>query len=224
VFVTQSAKIFWINGYTQKQELANSLTHGFAAVIAAAGVAFLIVMASLRGNAWHIVSFSVYGGTLFILYLTSTLYHGLSSPGAKRVFEVLDHSFIFLLIAGTYTPFTLVTLHGAWGWSLFGIVWGLAVAGVIYKLSFTRRHRIFSTCLYIALGWIVVIALKPLMAALPTGGFVLLVLGGVCYSFGTYFYHNEKWYYSHAVWHLFVLAGSFFHYCAILFYVLPERV
>jgi hemolysin III len=216
------AKITW--GYTPKQELANSLIHGIGAVVAAAGTAFLIVMACLRGSAWHIVSFSVYGGTLFLLYLTSTLYHSLTSPGAKRVFEVLDHSFIFLLIAGTYTPFTLVTLHGPWGWSLFGVVWGLAVAGIIYKASFTRSHHFFSTCLYIGLGWIVVLALKPLLAVLPLGGFILLVLGGVSYSFGTYFYHNEKFYYSHAVWHLFVLAGSFFHYCAILFYVLPERV
>jgi hemolysin III len=212
------------HSYSPQQEIANSVTHGIGAIVAGAGVAFLIVLACLRGSVWHIVSFGVYGGTLFVLYLTSTLYHGLTSPRAKRVFEVLDHSFIFLLIAGTYTPFLLVTLHGAWGWSLFGVVWGLAVMGIVYKVFFTGRHPVFSTCLYIGLGWIVLLALKPLMAVLPIGGFLLLISGGACYSLGTFFYHDERWYFSHAVWHLFVLAGSFFHYFAILFYVLPEKV
>ncbi len=218
-----AAKAPWRSDYTPKQEIANSLTHGIGAAVALAGVTILIVLASLRGNAWHIVSVSIYGATLFILYLTSTLYHGLTAPRAKQVFEILDHSFIFLLIAGTYTPFMLVTLRGAWGWSLFGLVWGLGAVGIVYKIFFTGRHPYFSTGLYIALGWSVLLALKPLMAVLPAGGFVLLVLGGASYSLGTYFYHNERWYYSHAVWHLFVLAGSFFHYLAILFYVLPPQ-
>lgn len=210
--------------YTPKQELANSLTHGMGAAVVAAGAALLIVLACTQGGVWHIVSFSIYGGTLFLLYLTSTLYHGLKSPRAKRVFEVLDHSAIFLLIAGTYTPFMLVTLHGAWGWTLFGIVWGLGTVGIVYKVFFTGHHPFFSTLLYIGIGWIVLLALKPLLSALPTGGFVLLILGGLFYTLGTVFYHNEKFQYSHAVWHLFVLAGSIFHYLAILFYVLPKKV
>jgi hemolysin III len=204
--------------------MANRLTAGMGAVFVAAGAAVLIIFACLKGNAWHIVSFSIYGGTLFLLYLTATLYHSLKSPGAKKFFEILDHSAIFLLIAGTYTPFTLVTLRGPWGWSLFGVVWGLGIVGIIYKILFIGRHRLFSTCLYIGLGWMAILALKPLMAALPTGGMILLLLGGICYSFGTIFYHREKVYYSHAVWHLFVLAGSLFHYFAILFYVLPEKI
>ena len=191
------------------------------AVLVALGTAWLIVLACLRGNAWHIVSFSVYGGTLFFLYLTATLYHGLRAPGAKRFFEMLDHSAIFLLIAGTYTPFTLVTLRGPWGWSLFGVVWGLGIVGIVYKMFFTGKHRIFSTSVYIGLGWMALLALKPLMTALPTGGMILLVSGGLCYSLGTVFYHGEKFYYSHAIWHLFVLGGSLFHFLAVLFYVLP---
>ena len=181
-------------------------------------------MACLKGNVWHIVSFSVYGGPLFLLYLIATLYHSLKSPGAKRFFEMLDHSAIFLLIAGTYTPFTLVTLRGPWGWSLFGVVWGLGLLGIVYKFFCTGKHPVFSTTLYIGMGWMALLALRPLLSALPWGGMLLLILGGVSYSFGTVFYHREKLYYSHAVWHLFVLAGSLFHYLAILFYVLPERV
>lgn len=213
-----------VSKYTLQQERANGLTHGIGAAVAAAGAAVLIVLACLRGNAWHIVSFSLYGGTLFLLYLTSTLYHALRAPKAKRIFETLDHSAIYLLIAGTYTPFLLVTLHGAWGWSLFGVVWGLGLAGIVYKIFFIGRHRLFSTLLYIGIGWIAILALKPLLAALPLGGMALLLCGGACYSLGTIFYHNERLYYSHAVWHLFVLAGSLFHYFAILFYVLPQKV
>ena len=209
--------------YTAKQERANGVTAGTGAVLAAAGGAFLITLACLKGTAWHIVSFSVYGGTLFLLYLISTLYHSLRPSRAKQVFEVLDHSSIYLLIAGTYTPFMLVTLRGPWGWSLFGVVWGLGIVGITYKLFFTGRHRIFSTGFYIALGWMALLALKPLLCALPAGGMALLVLGGISYSAGTVFYHGKKPYYSHALWHLFVLAGSLFHYFAILFYVLPER-
>ena len=210
--------------YTAKQESANRLTAGAGAVLVVIGTALLIVMACLKGDAWHIVSFSIYGGTLFLLYLIATLYHSLRSPGAKRVFEMLDHSAIFLLIAGTYTPFTLVTLRGPWGWSLFGVVWGLGIVGIVYKIFFTGRHKFFSTFLYIALGWMALLAFKPLLANLASGGMVLLILGGLSYSLGTVFYHREKFYYSHAIWHLFVLAGSLFHYFAILLYVLPGRV
>ncbi len=218
-----AAVTYGISTYTPQQELANRLTAGLGAVLVGAGTALLIVLACLKGNAWHIVSFSVYGGTLFLLYLTATLYHSFRSPGARRFFEKLDHSAIFLLIAGTYTPFTLVTLRGAWGWSLFGVVWGISLLGIVYKLFFTGRHRIFSTLLYIGLGWMALLAFKPLISALSMGGMVLLVLGGISYSFGTVFYHRERLYYSHAIWHLFVLVGSLFHYFAILYYVLPAK-
>ncbi len=210
--------------YTAKQEMANCLTAGMGVVLVGAGTIFLIVLACLEGNAWHVVSFSIYGGTLVLLYLTATLYHSFRSPGVKRFFEKLDHSAIFLLIAGTYTPFTLVILRGAWGWSLFGIVWGISLLGIVYKLLFTGRHRVFSTLLYIGLGWMALLAFKPLMSALSIRGMILLFLGGVSYSFGTVFYHRKNFYYSHAIWHLFVLTGSLFHYFAILYYVLPTKV
>ncbi len=209
--------------YTHRQEIANSLTAGIGAFLVGLGAAWLIVLACLRGNAWHIVSFSVYGGSLFLLYLTATLYHSLKGRSAKKIFEILDHSAIFLLIAGTYTPFTLVSLRGPWGWSLFGVVWGLGIVGIIYKIFYTGKHQLFSTALYIGLGWMAVLALKPLMEVLPLGGMVLLFCGGAFYSLGTFFYHREKFYYSHAVWHLFVLGGSFCHYLAILFYLLPAK-
>jgi len=212
----------WMARYTPRQELANSLTHGIGTAVVTGAAALLIVLACLRGNVWHIVSFSIYGGTLFILYLTSTLYHSLRSPKAKRIFEVLDHSAIFLLISGTYTPFLLVTLRGPWGWSLFGVVWGLSAAGIVYKIRFTGRHRLVSTFIYIGMGLLVLIALKPLWAALSFGGMALLALGGLCYISGTVFYHGKNLVYSHAIWHLFVLAGSLFHYFAIYFYVLPR--
>jgi hemolysin III len=210
--------------YSPRQELANALTHGAGAILVAGAVALLIAMACFRGSVWHIVSFSIYGGTLLTLYLVSTLYHGLRSPKAKRVLEVLDHSAIFLVISGTYTPFLLVPLNGPWGWSLFGVIWGISLLGILYKIRYTGRHRLFSTCLYIGMGLLVLIALKPLLATLPLGGFLLLMLGGLCYIGGTFFYHGERLVYSHAIWHLFVLAGSLIHYFAILFYVLPIKV
>ena len=163
--------------YTLKQEKANLLTALLGTILVLLGTAVLVVLACTRGNVWHIVSFSLYGATLFLLYLTATIYHGLRPSGAKRVFEILDHSAIFLLIAGTYSPFTLVVLRGPWGWSLFGVVWGLGILGIVYKLFFIGRHGLFSTSIYIGLGWIAVLALKPLMTALAPGGMVLLVLG-----------------------------------------------
>ena len=219
--MTKVSPAEWQPRYTGKQELANGLTHGIGTALATAAAAVLITLACLRGNVWHIVSFSIYGGTLLILFLTSTLYHSLRSPKAKHVFEILDHSAIFLLISGTYTPFLLVTIRGPWGWSLFGVVWGISLVGIAYKVRFTGRHKLFSTGLYIGLGLLVLIALKPLLAALPMGGLILLGLGGLCYISGTVFYHGHRLVYSHALWHLFVLAGSLFHYFAIYFYVLP---
>ena len=207
--------------HTLRQEIANSVTHGIGTALSVAGLTLLVVLASLRGSARHVVSVAVYGTTLVLLYLASTLYHAIQHDGAKRVLKILDHAAIFLLIAGTYTPFTLVSLRGPWGWSLFGAVWGLAAVGIVFKLFFTGRYEGFSTAVYLLMGWIIAVALKPLAMALPTGGIVLLLLGGVAYSAGVIFYVQKRPY-AHAVWHLFVIAGSLCHFFSILLYVLPR--
>ena len=204
-----------------KEELANSITHGVGLALSAAGGVVLIVLAALRGDAWHVVSVSVFGATLVMLYSASMVYHIVRSPRAKRVFRILDHSSIYLLIAGTYTPFLLVNMRGGWGWTLFGLVWGLAVLGILFKSFFVERFAFASTAVYLAMGWIVVIAVKPLLASVAGGGIALLLAGGVAYSLGVVFFAWERFPFNHAIWHLFVLAGSVFHYLAVLFYVLP---
>lgn len=210
--------------YTRGEELANSITHGTSALLTCAGAAVLITLASLNASAWHIVSFSIFSGALILLFVFSTLYHSFKSPKVKYVFEVLDHSAIFLVIAGTYTPITLVTLHGPLGWWLFGIVWGLALAGIVMKAFFTGRFRLVSTLIYLGMGWMIMMAGKPLVASLPAGGITFLVLGGVFYSLGSLFYLSKKLPYHHAIWHLFVFAGALCHYFTLLFYVLPQKV
>jgi len=210
--------------YTRGEELANSITHGTSALLTCAGAAVLITLASLNASAWHIVSFSIFSGALILLFVFSTLYHSFRSHRVKYVFEVLDHSAIFLVIAGTYTPITLVTLHGPLGWWLFGIVWGLALAGIVMKAFFTGRFRLVSTLIYLGMGWMIMMAGKPLVASLPAGGITFLVLGGVFYSLGSLFYLSKKLPYHHAIWHLFVFAGALCHYFTLLFYVLPQKV
>ncbi len=207
--------------YSAGEELANSLTHGLGFVLALAGLTVLVVFAALYGSARHIVACSIYGAMLVILYAASTLYHSLTSPRAKAFLQVIDHAAIFLLIAGTYTPFTLVTLRGGWGWSLFGVIWGLAILGILLQVTALRQVTWLMLILYTSMGWIVVIALKPLLAALATGGLVFLVLGGLMYTLGIIFYVRKSIRFSHAVWHLFVLAGSILHFFAILFFVIP---
>ena len=207
--------------YTVGEEIANSLTHGVGAVLAIGGSALLVTLAAMRGDVSHVVSCSIFGGAMVVLYTASTLYHSVTTPRAKRVLQVLDHAAIFLLIAGTYTPFTLVSLRGPWGWSLFGTVWGLAAAGIILEIAFPRRWPAFSLALYVAMGWVVVVAVKPLIAVLPTGGLVLLVLGGLAYTVGIIFYAWRRLPYGHAIWHLFVLVGTILHFFAVLFYVVP---
>ncbi|MFH0981192.1 MAG: hemolysin III family protein [Planctomycetota bacterium] len=208
--------------YSRGQETANSITHGLGIVLSVAGLAVLVVLAALRGTAWHVVSFSVYGVTLVLLFTASTLYHSFRSPRVKRVLRVIDHSSIYLLIAGSYTPLTLVPLRGAWGWSLFGCVWAIALAGIFVKAYYTGRFRLLSTLVYLALGWLAVVAVKPLLGMLPVAGFLWLLAGGVVYSSGTVFYSWKKLPYHHAIWHLFVLAASICHYIAIVLYVLPS--
>jgi hemolysin III len=209
--------------YSVREEIAHSATHGLGIVLSLAGLAALVATASRTGDAWDVVASAVYGVTLVLLYLTSTLYHSIPHPPAKRLLRVLDHSAIYLLIAGTYTPFTLVSLRGPWGWTLFGLVWGLAALGVTLKVAAMGRFRGLSLALYLGMGWLVVIALGPLTAALARGGMVLLVLGGIAYTSGVLFYVWRRLPYHHAVWHAFVLAGSVLHFFAILLYVVPGR-
>lgn len=201
-------------------ERFSGVSHLVGAVLALAGMVILIVMASRQGDFWKIVSFSVYGSTLFFLYLVSTLYHSLRGK-AKIFFRSMDHSAIYLLIAGTYTPFTLVTLHGTWGWSLFGVIWVLAMTGLVLDAMLPKREpRIWPVVIYVLMGWLIVIALKPLLRALPPAGFRCLLAGGLFYTVGVIFFAlDEKMRHAHGVWHLFVLAGSVSHYFAILFYV-----
>jgi hemolysin III len=207
--------------YTLGEEIANSVIHGVGVVLAIAGLIVLTSYASLFGDVWHVVSCSIFGATLVLLYTASTLYHGIQSPIAKRVLRLVDHSAIFLLIAGTYTPFTLVNLRGPWGWSLFGVVWGIAVLGIIFEVIFIDRWKILPVVIYVAMGWLIVAAIRPLLSALALGGLVLLAGGGLCYTLGVIFYVSKKMPYHHAIWHLFVLAGSTLHFFAVLFYVIP---
>jgi len=204
-----------------KEETINALTHGLGALLSLAGLAVLVTMAALHGDAWHIVSCSIYGATLVLLFSSSTLYHSFRSQRVKYVFRIIDHASIYLLIAGTYTPFVLVNLRGRWGWSLFGVIWGLALAGIVFQVFFVDRFRLAQTLIYLAMGWLVVVAVKPLFTYVPRPGLLWLLAGGLCYTVGALFYLWKKLPYHHAVWHLFVLGGSVCHYFAILFYVLP---
>jgi hemolysin III len=200
-------------------ERMNSITHLLGVVLAIVGLIFLVVRAALTGDPWKIVSCSIYGGTLVTLYTSSTLYHSIQGA-SKRVFQKFDHSAIYLLIAGSYTPFTLVTLRGAWGWSLFGVVWGLAVIGILQDILFAKRRGILSVIIYLLMGWIAMVAIRPLSRALPGAGMTLLVAGGLFYTIGVVFYAlDKKIVHSHGIWHLFVLAGSACHFFTIFMYV-----
>ena len=210
-----------LNHYSPGEEIANSITHGIGIVLAIAALGTMTAFAGIYGNAWHIVSVSIYGTTLILLYTASTLYHSIRNPRVKKILQVLDHSAIYLLIAGTYTPFTLVSLRGPWGWWLFGVIWGFAVLGAVVQFSLMKRWQAVSLGLYIGMGWAIVVAIKPLIVSVATGGIVLLVLGGLAYTTGILFYCWEKLKFNHAVWHLFVLTGSILHFFAVLFYVLP---
>jgi hemolysin III len=203
-----------------KSERFNSISHLIGAVLALAGAVVLVVVASRGGDTRRIVSFSIYGATLFLLYLISTLYHGLPTGRAKHVFRVLDHQAIYLLIAGSYTPFTLVTLDGIVGWWLFGAIWGMAVLGLVLDALPRRGARVVPLIIYFVMGWLIVLAINPLLAALPRTGFIWLLTGGLLYTSGIVFFALDRRYpWMHGVWHLFVLAGSISHYVAILVYV-----
>jgi len=198
------------------EELANSLTHGVGLILSIAGFATLLSLAVMRGNGWRIVSCAIYGSTLLCLYAASTFYHGMRSRRLKRILNICDHSAIYLLIAGTYTPFLLVNLRGGWGWSLFGVIWGLAMAGILFKVWFVEHSSVLSTAVYLLMGWLALVAVKPMLVRIPASGLLWLLAGGVFYTVGVVFYAWKKVPYNHAIWHGFVLAGSTCHYFAVL--------
>lgn len=204
------------------EAIANSVSHGVGALLSVAGLVLLVVLAILHGGTTLIISVSVYGVSLCLLYTISTLYHAMRPPGVRRVFRILDHSSIYLLIAGTYTPFSLVLLRGGWGWTLFGLVWSFAVIGLVFKAFATGKYPRLSSALYIGMGWLVILAIKPLLAVLPLPGFFWVFLGGVFYTGGVVFYAKDRIPYFHMVWHLCVLAGSACHFFAIFRYVLER--
>ena len=203
------------------EELANALTHGVGFVLAVACLVVGVTFAALYRDAWTITSVSIYGATLCLLYLASTLYHGIRNPRAKHVLNIIDHASIYVLIAETYTPFTLGPLreNGGWGWSLFGVIWALAMIGVLFQTVAIHRFRILSTLTYILMGWLVVIAVKPLWDTVGLGGVLWLAGGGLCYTIGVIFYAMKNTPYAHAIWHLFVLGGSLLHFFGVLFTV-----
>jgi len=200
------------------EEIANSVSHAVGLVAALAAAPFLVVHAVRRGGTGTIVGASVFAAAMVLLYLTSTLYHALPGKRAKRVFQVIDHGAIFLLIAGTYTPFTLGVLRGGWGWTLFGVVWGLAAVGVALKAVGRLRHPILSTLLYVGMGWLILIAIRPLWLRVPVEGLLWLLAGGIAYTTGLGFFAARGMRYSHFVWHVFVLAGTACHFFAVLWY------
>ncbi len=212
----------WEITESREEEVANATLHGLGAAMGVAVLVVLVVLSALHGTAINIVTSAVFGGSLVLLYLSSTLYHAFTWPRAKQFWELMDHSVIYVLIAGTYTPFALVTLGGAWGWSMFGVVWGLAAAGIVVQVVFPGRFRPLMTALYIAMGWLVVVAGIPLFSALAPAGIAWVAAGGVLYSVGVFFYYKKRFTFSHAVWHVFVLAGSACHVVAILNYVVPR--
>jgi hemolysin III len=205
---------------TLGEEIANSVTHGVGLLLSVAALAFLVVATAATSDPWRVTAASVYGATLVLLYATSTVYHALPGHRVKAVFQRLDHAAIYLLIAGTYTPFVLVPLRGGWGWSLFAVVWGLAVLGIVLKSVFGIRLAVLSTVVYLAMGWLIVVAVGPLAARVPAVGLRWLVAGGVFYTLGVIFFAWERARYSHAIWHLFVLAGSAAHFWAVVRYAL----
>ena len=208
--------------YKLGEEIAHSVTHGVGIIFAIAALVVLTAYTGSSGSARHVVGCGIFGATLVFLYMASTLYHTIHSPHAKTVLRVLDHSAIFLLIAGTYTPFTLVNLHGPWGWSLFGLIWGLAILGIALQFSLLRRYPFLRVVLYVAMGWLAILAIKPLALSVPPVGLMLLIAGGVAYTAGITFYVWHRLPYHHAIWHVFVLAGSVFHFFSVFYSVIPS--
>jgi hemolysin III len=208
--------------YSVGEEIANAITHGLGVLLSISGLTLLIVYSSIYGNAWHVASSIVYGVALILLYLASTLYHSIPFPRVKHVLRIIDHSSIYLLIAGTYTPFTLVTLRDAGGFWLFGIIWGIALAGIAVEAFWLHRPKWITAFGYVVMGWLIIVKVEPLLANLSPPGLWLLIGGGIAYTSGTIFYVMKKVPYMHAVWHVFCLAGSVLHFLAVVLYVLPS--
>jgi hemolysin III len=207
--------------YPREEEVVNILSHAGGLLLSVAALVLLVVRASLHGNGWHVVSFSIFGASLVALYGASTAYHSAQKPKLRERLRVIDHAAIYILIAGTYTPFTLVTLKGAVGWVVFGVCWAMALAGVVLKLYFTGRYHRVSTAMYLFMGWVIVFAIKPLVANLSSEGLFWLVVGGLSYTVGAVFFCLGKVKFNHALFHAFVLLGSISHFIAVYFYVLP---
>lgn len=199
------------------EEIFNSITHGIGTLLSIAALVLLVVFAAIKGSVWHVVSFSIFGSTMVLLYLSSTLYHSFTKEKIKNVFVRLDHAAIFLLIAGTYTPFVLTTIRGALGWTLFGIIWGLAITGVVIRSIYLTRFRKLMVAIYMIMGWMFLMAIVPIVRNLPASSIAFLFIGGGCYSIGVIFYAWRNLKYGHGIWHLFVLAGSIMHFFAVLY-------
>ncbi len=210
-------KPVWQNPfYTRGEEIANSITHGVGVALAVAGLSALVLLAVIYGDVWRVVSFSIYGGSLIILYLASTLYHAVQHQKTKEILRVFDHAAIYVLIAGTYTPFLMISIRGALGWTLLVFVWGLALLGIAWKIFFIGRLEVLATIVYILMGWMCVFIFKEMVLNVPPPGVAFLFAGGIVYTLGVIFYAWNKLPYNHAIWHLFVLGGSVFHFCAIV--------
>ncbi|WP_127346210.1 PAQR family membrane homeostasis protein TrhA [Pseudidiomarina mangrovi] len=211
-------------GYSFGEEVAHALTHGVGAVASIIGLVVMLVWAVRYGDNWHVVSAAVYGSSLILLYTASTLYHALPWPRVKHFFQQADHAAIYVLIAGTYTPFLLVNLRGPWGWSLLALVWSIAILGVVIELVLKERKKWLSLTLYLGLGWMALIAINPMLDNVAANGLWLLLAGGLAYSLGVIFYVWKSLKYHHAVWHVFVLAGSVLHFLSVFYYVLPQAL
>jgi hemolysin III len=210
-----------IRPFTLGEEIFHSITHGIGSALSVAGLTLLVVLAVLYGDVYQIIGFSIFGTSLVILYLSSTLYHGFQHPRVKQVFKVFDHSAIYLLIAGTYTPFLLVAIRGTSGWILLTIVWLIALVGVLFKILFIERFQVLSVVTYLIMGWLCVFVFREMVANIPIGGIIWLAVGGFFYTVGVIFYALQKIPYMHAVWHFFVLGGSISHFFAVLLYLSP---
>jgi hemolysin III len=209
--------------YSSIEEKVNIISHAIGLILSIVALVLLVTRASLYGDVWHIISFSIFGSSLIILYAASTFYHSAKKPELRNRLKIIDHASIYVLIAGTYTPFTLVTLNGTIGWVIFGTSWGLALTGIILKIFFTGRYNLISTIMYVLMGWVIVFALKPLINNLPFEGFLWLFAGGISYTIGAILYSIKKLKFNHAIFHMFVLNGSFCHFMSVFFYVLPSE-
>ena len=212
-----------IKYYSPIEEKINIISHGIGLILSIVALVLLVTHANLHGDVWHVVSFSIFGASLIILYAASTFYHSAKKPRLRKRMKIIDHASIYVLIAGSYTPFTLVTLNSTIGWVIFGTSWGLALTGIILKLFFTGKYNLISTIMYILMGWVIILAIKPLINNLPLEGLLLLFAGGISYTIGAIIYSIRKIKFNHAIFHIFVLMGSFCHFISVFYYVLPSE-